>query len=255
MAHDIITEWPNEHRADDYPLTAPFKIQSLFVDAHFIGFDNALPILRSIVVGTSSLTINLRYVTDMAIDVVYDELITGDVYVIPVTDIGRLILSVAGVYELETQYMGQTLTANIEFSPLTVDSLDSESGVYGINSKTGAITFDATIQATTENPRPLSVLCFDAVSGQINTALVSAIYTPSAPPFLKTINGMRGKDNNYTIMLAHKIVARTVSESAPPATEYTLSGLKISEIQDGISIGAVQGTNMTAVSSKLYAPT
>lgn len=193
MSGILELEWENQNGITSYPFLEDQLFDNLITDASFVQFNNFVPILNYMLVSNNSLEINVTLdsgtslftinQSDFVAGLNYIRLITGNRYQ------GRISFGV-GLNELWTNYVGQQITYNLPFSPVTVKSISSTCGVFELLGVKGDIEFTRTV--SDEN------IFYNTISGQITfNAVKNNQFLLNPPPIaLKQINLVKPIDNN-----------------------------------------------------------
>ena len=178
------------------------------IDASFIQFDYFIPILKTIRVLPASLEIKIQFDSgDLTLTPTFTEITTNnnqlDIYGANDRFLGTLVFG-AGFDTLITQYMNQTKTFNIAFSPVTLIGIPKASGVYSINGVCGDVTVNT---GTTLLERSIM---FDVVGSAVawNALALPAL---STDPILKTLNKKTPVNNNIWLIENDLIKIRGIS--------------------------------------------
>jgi hypothetical protein len=224
MSEYIALSWQNENGLTNYPLTLPFEINDLIVDASFIQFDNYVPTFSSVLIGENYMTFNLIFdlgevsatynQSDYSAGIknlrFYDN--GGDRY------LGCLTIGVGATkawdsYVGENLIAGATLGGPIPFVASTVKSIPLNDAVYTLDGSYGEIYLGAN-QDVADSFADIGGIIYQTSAGG-NTIFYNSVSSPpsitfnavgnSVPPAsnniypLKQINLTKPKNNNITI--------------------------------------------------------
>jgi hypothetical protein len=148
MADYNVLGWQNENGLTNYPFVDPFDIQDLFVDASFIQFDNFIPRLSSVLVGSDYISITITFDSgDSMGTITHTDYINGNRairYYDSVTNryLGCLTTG-EGVNTAWASFVGQDIRRNQPFISSTVRSIPSKDAVYTLDNSYGDITFSS----------------------------------------------------------------------------------------------------------------
>jgi hypothetical protein len=146
MSDYKILSWQNETGLTNYPLTLPFDIQNLIVDASFIQFDNYVPELKLIVVNSQSIDITITFdIGDVSESITTTDYQNGRRH-IRFIDSGRYLgcLTIGeGASGAWVTSLGRRIAKSIPFSQNTVRSIPSRDAVYSLDNKYGDVLFGA----------------------------------------------------------------------------------------------------------------
>ena len=168
--------WQNEHALSNFPFKEAFDIPDLLVDAKFVQFDNFIPVLNHIVVGSDRLTlaITFDYGQRANIELQKEQYLRGDSYryVRIYTQnntryLGTLVFG-RGAEDLWNSYVGRKLDYNIAFLPETVRSVPSKDAVYTLDNNFGDLELGRTALDSTifyNTSLELNSITFNAVGG------------------------------------------------------------------------------------------
>jgi len=191
-----ILDWLNENSKGDYPMSKDIGIKGVIVDASFIQFDDFVPVLKTIKVQETEITFTIQFdKATTTVTVTKSEYTFGIVKKVTLTGnryVGSLTFG-NGIATLFADYLNKTVTVNAAFSPITVCSILSTSGVYSIE------TFNDVVVIDTDDSGVATL--FFTING--NTVKWNAVGLPAEPEVainpLKTINGAAAKNNALTL--------------------------------------------------------
>ena len=202
-----ILPWLNENALTPYPLSSSFGYNGFLVDANFTQFDNFTPVLSEIAIDDTQVVITLIIDSGkLQTSVNISDLATQG-YTVKLYDntryVGCLVFGIKA-YPLATQDMAnQTFkNLNIKFLSHVVKSISSDSGVYSIQGKFGAVALTNTD----------GVVSYEQ-TGQNLT--INAIAYPAVkdPHILKSINSVTPQNNNL-YMLDNQVIKYKSSGSS-----------------------------------------
>jgi len=203
MITGILT-WTNETGRTSYPLQPNQAVTNdVIVDARFVQFDGFIPVLQSILVGASTLTLTIQFDL-LTLQVVYEQSsFTAGTKHLTIYDnensynkryLGRIVFG-DGVNDLWNNRVSQLLTIGVPFTPNVVRSVPSGCGLFTLGGRFGALEFagDPDVNAVffTTSPDD-NWVAFNAVGN---------FMLPGSPPSpaLKLLNLVAPIDNNITI--------------------------------------------------------
>jgi len=205
MSEYIALGWQNENGLTNYPLTLPFEINDLIVDASFIQFDNYVPSFVNVLIGADYMTFNILfdlgevtatynhsdYSTGVKNLRFYDH--GGDRY------IGCLTIGV-GALKAWNSYVGENLIAGaltggpIPFVPSTVKSIPLNDAVYTLDSSYGFISLGAN-QDIADTFTDIGGIIYQTSAGG-NTIFYNAVNSPPSITFNAVGNSVPPATNN-----------------------------------------------------------
>lgn len=226
-----ILSWQNEHGLANYPFGAPHDVRDLIVDAALVQFDGFLPILQTILVSSTDITLTIKFdlvtksftylKSSFDSGVRHLSMYDGDRF------LGRLVFG-NGIQILWANYVSQLLSWNLEFLACVVRGIPSTDAVYAIDNKYGALIFTKTTDDKS---------VFYNVNTTLNSITFNAVLNNSitgTSTALKKLNLISPLNNN--IFLASNDVIKV-----SPAT----AGLNINLVGNGLSASNIVPTLAT----------
>lgn len=193
-----ILEWTDENSKGDYPLLNGFGVKAVIVDANFLQFDNSIPVLNTIKVDPTKVTLNITFDRTNK-DIVIPNTPFTDTTLIRIFEInttrymGSLTIG-QGLFKLFEDKVGTTIEVNSPFAATTVVSVNRKSGVFTLQGAVEDVLIDST---TTDGDTPI----FFGIDG--DTVIWNAVGIPPVPPTsfiaLKTLNGVAPTNNHIRI--------------------------------------------------------
>jgi hypothetical protein len=218
--------WQNENALSNYPLDNFTNYPNFIVDANFIQFDFFIPILKYVLVETTSIKLTVLFDYGLNQDITFNKakFLQGDVYkFIRIYNddnsryLGTLTLD-SSTLDFWENYIGRQLIYDAKFKTSTVKSIPKNHGVYTFDNTYGDIvittpTEDKTIFYNTYKFNSLkSNLIFNAVTYHEITNNSQA---------LKKINLVKPVDNNITLS-SNDLIKITPSASTGENLEISL---------------------------------
>ena len=155
-----ILEWTNENSLSAYPLTKRIEPADFIVDASFLQFDGFTPVLKTVTVTSSKLTILL--LTDagevsVSVNRPTSSYFPGYAVAVDSGDrhLGYLVFG-QGLVTVFATYLDATLRLNIPFSPSVVRGVSSKAGVYSLEGFYGEVVI-----STGEDPAEQTIMLKD----------------------------------------------------------------------------------------------
>lgn len=195
-----ILEWTNENSLSAYPLSRRMDPPDFIVDATFLQFDGFTPVLKSVTVTSSKLTLVLTTdAGDVSVSVnrPTSSYFPGYSVSVDTSDrhLGYLVFG-QGLVTMFALHLDATLKLNIPFSPSVVRGVSSRAGVYSLEGLYGDVVI-----STGENPEDRTVMLTNVTddypeSGNIEVEWSAGSlgrYREEQP--LLTINGVSPLDN------------------------------------------------------------
>ena len=198
MAQYDVLVWQNENSLIGYPLASRQDINDFIVDANFVQFDGFQPVLQTVLVSNTHITLTLlldagalsfnfdKSAFSSGVSQRYLRLYNSARY------LGCLTFG-AGTLALWTDYIGRLLTYNAPFAISTVRSIPSHDAVYTLDSLYGEVVMNRTTDDKTifyNKSLDLNSITFNAVAGH---------YKVGDSLALLKINLVSPKDNNITL--------------------------------------------------------
>ena len=187
----VILNWLNETSLTPYPLTKSFGYDGFFIDAHFVQFDNFVPILNYVRFFQKQVEISITF--DKVTKILYlnDEYYTTLYSTIRITDnnryLGLLKFGQGLIKFAEESGEQRQININTKFLSHVVKSIPSNCGVFSIDNKYGELAF----------------LSDDYVYYDVDGANITfnAVYYPPIENelYLKTLNLVGPEHNNVFI--------------------------------------------------------
>lgn len=149
---ESILDWQNEHALTDYPLTKFIGFNDVIVDASFVQFDGFVPVLKKLVVTGLSAIFSIKFDKETIDITVASDFVPQAGVRISGSDgryFGTIVFSF-GVTTLIREHAGAILTFDVPFASNTVTSINSGSGVFSIDGKYGALSFNTGITGLTQ---------------------------------------------------------------------------------------------------------
>lgn len=193
MQHNIVP-WHNENELTSYPLVKSYGYNGFLVDAQFTQFDNFIPSLKTVKVKDSNVEIVITLQTGDLLVTIPISNFQDSPYTHPLTydgyELGFLSFGQSAFTMLTTEMVNLvTRTLNIPFISSTVVSIPSNSGLFSINNKYGAIEFPETADVHFNQ------------TGQDVTFGFYSLPTEFSATYLKTLNSVEPTNNKVDLVL------------------------------------------------------
>ena len=203
MANYNILNWQNENALSGFPFSLDIDPPAFIVDARFVQFDNHVPVLNTIAVQPTFITLTITFdhginSTGVFTKAEYDRgedhrhlhIYTpgGDRYL-------GVVTFGSGIVDVWDSYVGRKLQPNASFMASTVFSIPRGDAVYTFDGNYGDVELSRTLYDTAifyNSSEELNAVVFNAVGGH-------AVPEGQVPLGLKQINYVKPINNNITL--------------------------------------------------------
>jgi hypothetical protein len=211
-----ILNWLNETSLTPYPLVKSFGYDGFFIDAHFIQFDNFVPLLNYIRFFNSNVEISITFDTFTKVLLLSSEDYDTLNFVLRITEAGRyigLLKFGQGLKKFVNEAGEQKkININTKFLSCLVRSIPSKAGVFTIDNNYGELSF----------------LNDDYIYYEVDdkTVTFNAVYYPPIEDelYLKTLNSV-GPTNN-SVFIKNTDIIKVSSEPSTVILSLVGTNLK-----------------------------